>query len=64
MDRIAALSDDPRPTGCEKLSMKERYRVRQGDYSIVYSIQDAEVAVYVVKVGHRRDVYRGEPREE
>lgn len=57
--RIAALVDDPRPPGCEKLSLKERYRVRQGDYRIVYSVRDAEVTVWAVKVGHRRDVYRG-----
>lgn len=60
MARIAALADDPRPPGCEKLSLRERYRVRQGDYRIVYSIQDADVTVWVVKVGHRRDVY-GDP---
>ena len=59
MERIAALADDPRPPGCEKLSLKERYRVRQGDYRIVYSVDDVDVIVLVVKVGHRRDVYRG-----
>jgi mRNA interferase RelE/StbE len=55
--RIGALADDPRPSGCEKLSLQDKYRVRQGDYRIVYTIQDAEV-VWVVKIGHRRDVYR------
>ena len=58
MDRIAALATDPRPPGCEKLSAQERYRVRQGNYRIIYSIQDQELTVWVVKVGHRRDVYR------
>jgi len=58
LDRIFRLSEDPRPPGCEKLSAQERYRVRQGKYRIVYSIQDQELTVWVVKVGHRRDVYR------
>ncbi|MDO8881257.1 MAG: type II toxin-antitoxin system RelE/ParE family toxin [Coriobacteriia bacterium] len=59
MERIGALADDPRPRGCEKLSALERYRVRVGDYRIVYAIKDAELVVWVVRVGHRRDVYRG-----
>ncbi|MHB1340985.1 MAG: type II toxin-antitoxin system RelE family toxin [Coriobacteriia bacterium] len=58
MERIGALADDPRPYGCEKLSALERYRIRVGDYRIVYSIEDAALVVWVVRVGHRRDVYR------
>jgi mRNA interferase RelE/StbE len=58
LDRIKALADDPRATGCEKLTGQERYRVRQGRYRIVYSIQDNELTVWVVKVSHRKDVYR------
>ena len=60
MERIAGLAEDPRPPGAEKLSTRDRYRIRQGDYRIVYEIEDAVVTVWVVKVGHRRDVYRGE----
>ena len=56
--RIEALRDDPRPPGAEKLSTQERYRLRQGDYRILYSVLDAEVVVEVVKGGHRREVYR------
>ena len=56
--RIEALRDDPRPPGAEKLSAQERYRVRQGVYRILYAIDDAVLIVEVVKVGHRRDVYR------
>ena len=56
--RIETLRDDPRPPGSEKLSAQERYRVRQGDYRILYSVVDAELIVEVVKVGHRRDAYR------
>ena len=56
--RINALADDPRPPGCEKLSAQDRYRVRQGAYRIVYSIEDERLVISVVKVGHRKDVYR------
>lgn len=56
--RIEALAENPRPRGVEKLSAQERYRVRQGRYRIVYSIQDDELVVWVVKIGHRKDVYR------
>jgi mRNA interferase RelE/StbE len=56
--RIEALGEDPRPSGCEKLTGRERYRVHQGRYRIVYSIQDEALTVWIVKVGHRKDVYR------
>ena len=58
LERIDALRDSPRPFGSVKLSGKEYYRVRQGNYRIVYEIQDAQIVVIVIKVGHRRDVYR------
>ena len=58
LTRIEALRDDPRPPGSEKLSGQDRYRVRQGQYRILYSVEDAELIVDVVKVGHRREVYR------
>lgn len=58
LDRIKTLESDPRPPGCEKLTGQERYRLRQGLYRIVYSIQDDELIIWVVKVGHRKDVYR------
>jgi len=56
--RMRRLAKDPRPPGCEKLSGHEKYRVRQGDYRILYSIDDADGTVIIIKVGHRRDVYR------
>ena len=57
--RIEALAGDPRPPGCEKLAGHlGRYRVRQGDYRVVYSVDDGDRVVLVVKVGHRREVYR------
>lgn len=52
------LAGNPRPRGCEKLSGQERYRYRQGRYHLVYEIRDNELLVIVVKVGHRKDVYR------
>lgn len=58
LTHIKTLGEDPRPHGCEKLTGQERYRLRQGRYRIVYSIQDDELAVWVVKVGHRKDIYR------
>jgi mRNA interferase RelE/StbE len=56
--RIQALAKDPRPSGREKLTGQERYRIRQGQYRIIYSIQDNEFTVWVVKIGHRKDIYR------
>jgi mRNA interferase RelE/StbE len=56
--RILGLETDPRPPGSQKLSGRERYRIRQGQYRIVYGIEKDELVVYVVKIGHRRDVYR------
>ena len=56
--RIQALAEDPRPVGAEKLSGQDRYRVRQGDYRILYEIEDDVLRIMVVKIGHRRDVYR------
>ena len=58
LERIEALAEDPRPSGCEKLSGQQKYRLRQGRYRILYSIQDDELTIWVVKVGHRKDIYR------
>jgi mRNA interferase RelE/StbE len=58
MKIIKSLGKDPRPSECRKLSAQERYRLRQGRYRIIYSIQDDELTIWIVKVGHRKDVYR------
>jgi len=58
MSRIKVLADNPRPPACEKLSGQERYRIRQGDYRILYEVNDSDQVVTVVKIGHRREVYR------
>jgi len=57
--RIGQLANNPRPPGSTKLSGHDKYRLRQGVYRIVYGIEDNELTVVVVKVGHRKDVYRG-----
>lgn len=58
VDRIQALADEPRPQGSEKLSGEDKYRVRQGSYRVVYQIDDSAHEVTIVKIGHRREVYR------
>ncbi len=58
LDRIVTLAAEPRGPGCEKLSGLEHYRIRQGRYRILYSLQDAELTVWVIKVAHRKDAYR------
>jgi mRNA interferase RelE/StbE len=55
---IGSLADNPRPPDCEKLTGRDRYRVRQGGYRIVYSIQDNELTVWIIAVAYRKDVYR------
>lgn len=58
LECIKTFAQDQRPSGCKKLVGEERYRVRQGNYRIVYAIQDAQLEIWVVKVGHRKDIYR------
>ena len=56
--RIQRLATNPRPPGCEKLSGHDFYRLRQGNYRILYTVHDTDLIVVVIKVGHRREVYR------
>jgi mRNA interferase RelE/StbE len=56
--RIKSLAQNPRAKGCEKLSGQNRFRIRQGDYRIVYSIDDKDIIIDIVKIGHRREIYR------
>jgi len=58
IQKIQGLANNPRPQGCEKLTGEDRYRIRQRVYRIVYSVADRELHIIVVKVGHRRDVYK------
>jgi mRNA interferase RelE/StbE len=57
-DKIQALADNPQPEGCEELAEKNAYRIRQGSYRIIYTIEDDILIVIVLKIAHRRDVYR------
>jgi mRNA interferase RelE/StbE len=56
--RLQALASEPRAPGVQKLSGAEKYRLRQGDYRILYAIDDTERTVVIVKIGQRGDVYR------
>jgi len=56
--KIEALSEDPRPWGCEKLTGQDRFRLRQGDYRILFEVDDPAATLTVVKIGHRGQVYR------
>ena len=55
---INSLGDNPRPKGSKKLSREEKYRIRCGTYRILYLIKDDVLVIYVIKVAHRKDVYR------
>ena len=55
---IRSLADNPHPPKVKKLSGQDRYRMRRGNYRILYSIEDTQLVITVVKVGDRRDVYR------
>ncbi|MGH7236784.1 MAG: type II toxin-antitoxin system RelE family toxin [Nitrospiraceae bacterium] len=58
--RLRKLEGNPRPHGIEKLTGSEDfYRIREGDYRIIYTIKDKDLIVLVVKIGHRKDIYRG-----
>lgn len=61
-DRIAAairrLADEPRPDGVKKLSGREAWRIRVGDYRILYEIDDEQLVILIIDIGHRREVYR------
>ncbi len=55
---IQALVNDPRPRGCKKLRNRDAWRIRIGDYRVIYEINDRQLVVTIVNVGNRRDVYR------
>ena len=56
--RLRSLTTDPRPSGCEKLSGEDLFRIRQGKYRVLYSVGDEELVILVIRIGHRREVYR------
>ena len=56
-DAVSGLSENPRPPGCKKLVGRDGWRVRQGDYRLIYEVDDLNQQVIVLDIGHRRDVY-------
>jgi mRNA interferase RelE/StbE len=58
IQKIQNLADNPRPFDCKKLTGDEKYRIRSGNYRILYLIEDDIFIIYIVKIGHRREVYR------
>jgi len=55
--KIEDLASKPRPSGVVKLTDREGYRIRKGDYRVIYTIQDEELIITVIKVAHRKDAY-------
>lgn len=64
LTRIDSLAVNPRPFGCQRLTGQNKYRLRQGDYRILYTIDDSERIVRIMKVGHRKDIYRVSEEKE
>jgi mRNA interferase RelE/StbE len=56
--KIASLSENPRPSGCQKLTNEEGYRIRSGDFRIIYRIDDPSKEVIIYRIKHRREAYR------
>ena len=56
-DAIASLGENPRPAGCKKLVGREGWRIREGDYRVIYEVDDGKLQVTVLDIGHRRDIY-------
>jgi len=57
INATAALAETPRPSGCKKLRGRDAYRVRIGDYRVIYEIRDDELIVLIIRVAHRKEVY-------
>jgi mRNA interferase RelE/StbE len=57
-DALRTLAEEPRPVGCKKLKGREGWRIRIGDYRVLYEIDDAQKTILIVHIGHRRDIYR------
>jgi mRNA interferase RelE/StbE len=58
VDKIYSLASEPRPPGCEKLTNEEVYHIRHGIYGILYTIEDDNLIIIAIKVGHRKNVYK------
>ena len=58
VEHISQLADSPRPSGCKKLKGTEFYRIRIGDYRVIYKIEDDILLILVIRIGHRKDIYK------
>ena len=58
IESIRSLADNPRPAGCRKLSARPAWRIRIGEYRVIYEINDDRLLVLVITIGHRREAYR------
>lgn len=58
LDAIADLEENPKPIGCKKLKGRDGYRIRVGDYRIIYDVFDSELIIDIVTLGHRKDIYK------
>lgn len=58
IDQIGSLSDNPHPPGSKKLTNQEKYRIRIGNYRVLYKVEDEILTIFVIKVGHRKEIYR------
>lgn len=56
---LVNLEENPRPPGVEKIRRTDLWRIRKGDYRVIYHIDDQEQVITIVRIGHRKDVYRG-----
>ena len=57
-EAISLLENEPRPTGCKKLQGRDGYRIRIGNYRVIYEVYDTELVIDVVTLGHRKDIYK------
>ncbi len=58
IDQIRSLADNPHPPGSKKLTNQEKYRIRIGNYRVLYKVEDEILTIFVIKVGHRKEIYR------
>jgi mRNA interferase RelE/StbE len=58
INKIQNLSEDPHPVGSIKISNQEKYRLRIGNYRVLYKVEDNILTIFIIKVGHRKDIYR------
>ena len=58
VERIRNLASNPRPKGCKKLKGRSGYRIRIGDYRIIYDIENDKLVVLIIEIGHRKDIYK------